>query len=1007
MSLRHFLTTLCLLIVTFYTSWATEPKSTSVYQKRLDDPQAVYFTPDNFKIKADGKVDVSDELQEAIREVKTKYDFGIVFIPEGTYLITKTIYIPSAIRLIGYGKNRPLVVLGKNSPGFQVPDSTDKGRAKYMFWFVSNLVSEDEPITDANSGTFYSDMSNIDLKIEDGNPAAVALRTHYAQHSFIEHIDIHIGKGKAGVFDVGNEMEDVRFFGGEYGIYTTKTSPSWQFTMLDTYFEGQRTAAIKTQEAGLTIERMIVKNVPTVISVDPNYWEKLFMEDCQLTNVSGPAIIISDEENANNQFSLRNIDCDKVPVLASYRRSGEQTPGKGKIYRVKNFISGLQIADLGERPEYKTTVDIEELETFPAPAKSDVPQLPLIETWVNVQSLGAKGDGETDNTKIIQDAIDKYQALYFPQGRYRVSETVKLKPNTSLIGLSPIATQLILSDNTPAFGGFGGPKPLLETSKGGDNIVTGIGLSTASYNSRAVACKWMASAHSYMNDVKFIGGHGSMAPVTQSTEQPKPSQPSWRQGWMNAGYMGADPAWDTQYWSLWITDGGGGTFKDIWTASTYATSGVYVSNTSTEGHIYELSVEHHVRNEVQFNKVSNWKVCALQMEEESRESWDCQPVELESCSNMLFANLYLYRVIRIINPYPYAIRTWNCKDIEFLNVHNYTQTKYTTTVPLYDVNTDMDVRPWEFCRLFISGNTLRRELLTDTIGQVQKLATGFEFADGICSDSKGNIYFSETRLRRIYTWSVETNSLSLVCDFPWEPLSLACDKNDNLLVVFKYVPRPGYMVNGKQEAFANPPDAAGTSFSGWGNSGYAVFVYSMEPNNPDESIHMLGKVSMDSIKNIYKALYPANRWRDSHDYNEITMARATECFIAPDSCTIIPICYDLARSNSLVEAFPGKPLYAVDEYDKRTVRLDVSPEGYVSNLKYFAEQGEFNSAVDSAGNVYIADGEIYVYNNYGKWIDEIDVPDRPSTMAFGGKDGKTLFITTRTSLYWVHVKNYE
>ncbi len=68
-------------------------------------------------------------------------------------------------------------------------------------------------------------MSNVDLQIEDGNPFAVALRTHYAQHSFIEHVDIHIGNGLAGMFDVGNEMEDVRFFGGEYGIYTTKPSP--------------------------------------------------------------------------------------------------------------------------------------------------------------------------------------------------------------------------------------------------------------------------------------------------------------------------------------------------------------------------------------------------------------------------------------------------------------------------------------------------------------------------------------------------------------------------------------------------------------------------------------------------------------------------------------------------------------------------------------------------------------------------------------------------------------
>ena len=38
---------------------------------------------------------------------------------------------------------------------------------------------------------------------------AVALRTHYAQNSYISHCDIHIGNGKAGIFDVGNEIENV------------------------------------------------------------------------------------------------------------------------------------------------------------------------------------------------------------------------------------------------------------------------------------------------------------------------------------------------------------------------------------------------------------------------------------------------------------------------------------------------------------------------------------------------------------------------------------------------------------------------------------------------------------------------------------------------------------------------------------------------------------------------------------------------------------------------------
>ena len=983
------------LTVTYQTN-AEVIHGESFYKKRLTDAEAVYFSPENYKITNDGKTDISDLLQGAINKLKLERNFGIIFIPEGTYTISKTIYIPGAIRLIGYGEKRPLIVLKKNTSGYQTPEPSDKGEANYMFWFTSSVVEPQKSVNDAGAGTFYSALSNIDLKIEEGNPAAVALRTHYAQHSFISHCDISIGKGKAGMFDVGNEMEDVRFYGGDYGIYTTKASPGWQFMMIDTRFEGQRKAAIKTREAGLTIIRMIVKNVPRVIEVEPNFWEKLYMEDCRFVNVSNPAISFDNEENANMQINLRNIACQNVPVLVNYLRSNRQTTSPGEIYTVKKFIYGLQLNDLDKTPRMETTFEPEVLSKLPPAAQSDIPESPVIESWVNLKTLGAKGDGETDDTKIIQGAIDKNATIYVPQGIYRISETIQLKPNTVLIGLHPIATQFVIGESSPAFSGFGAPKPMVEAPVGGKNILSGIGLSTGEYNYRAVACKWMAGEHSMINDVKFVGGHGSMR---------KGPYVPWR-GYGEPGKKpspvpGPDPAWDTQYWSLWITNGGGGIFKNLWTANTYATSGIYVSDTSVSSKIYALSVEHHVRNEVRFDHVSNWKVYALQLEEESREGSECQPMELNKCSDLVFANLYMFRVIRVKTPYPYSVRTWDCRNIEMLNIHNYSQVKYTTDNPIYDINTNTEVRPVEFVRLWVSGNT-PKNWETEASKKVKTLATGFEFAEGMCSDSKGNVYFAEQRMKRIYKWSAETNSLCLLADFPWEPLSLGCDSKDNLLVVFRYNPQFGYLINGTQEKYENPADASGTSFSAWGNSGFGTLAYAINPDHPDETIQLLEKVPMSSVKNVVKALYPSNRWRDGHDFNTISVSKNESCFIAPDGVTIIPVCYDLARATSLIEAFPRKPLYASDEYNKRTVRLDVDAQGYLSNLTYFAEKGEFNAINDAMGNVFVADGDVYTFDAKSQQTGIIHIPERPTSLAFGGKDKTTLFVTGRSGFYSVN-----
>ena len=998
--MRKFcITSVCLFII--IRSLAAAPGQ-SVFRLRPEDPRAIYFTPDQYKITADGRTDVSDALQAAIRTVKTRYNFGVVFIPEGRYLITKTIYIPTAVRLIGYGKTRPLFILGPNAPGFQKADSTDKGQARYMFWFVNNLSQPGGPTYDAGASTFYSALSNINLRIEDGNPAAVALRTHFAQHSYIAHVDIDAGHGKAGLYDVGNEMEDVRFFGGDYGIYTTKPSPGWPFMMVDIGFEGQRRAAIRTREAGLTIVRLQAKDVPIVIDIDSNYHEKLFMEDCRFDGITQAAIRISNEDNAFNQINLRNIACRNTPVLTLGRLTQKKITTSSPLYLVKRLTSGLQIAGWDADPAYSTTSDIEPLSAFPSPAPSDIPALPDMEQWSNIHSLGAKGDATTDDTKAIQDAIDSHRVLYFPEGWYRITAPLHLRANTVLIGLSPIATQILITDNTPAFAGFGGPQPLLETPRGGNNIITGIGLSTGASNPRAVACKWQSGAGSYLDDVKFIGGHGGLTPgpdflpgatATGAASTPAPTgrTPDDR----------GERDWDTQYWSLWITNGGGGTFKDIWTANTYASAGVYIEHTSTPGHIYALSVEHHVRNEIRFNAVSHWKVYALQLEEESRESSECQPMELEDCHDMVFANLYMFRVIRVDRPYPWSIRRWGGDSLEFLNVHNYSQTPYTTTAPLYDVDANAEIRPWEFARLFVGGDQPNQApsaaVQTPATGQPATLFTGMEFAQSPCSDSKGNIYFCESRMRRIYRWSPATRRTTLIADYPWQPLSIACDKKDNLLVVFKYVPKPG-----TGETFTNPPDAAGTSFSGWGNSGFATWAYAIDPENPDETIRLLPTIPMGSIEPGI-ALYPAHRWRDFHDFNTVSVARPQQCFLAPDSITIIPIVYDLARSTSLAIATPGQPLYTTDEYDKRTVRLEVDSHGFLSHLSYFAQRGEFANTTDPKGNVYIADGQVYVYDPAGALITTLKTPERPTGITFG-RDPGTLFVTSHHSLFTVMAK---
>jgi len=84
--------------------------------------------------------------------------------------------------------------------------------------------------------------------------------------------------------------------------------------------------------------------------------------------------------------------------------------------------------------------------------------------------------------------------------------------------------------------------------------------------------------------------------------------------------------------------------------------------------------------------------------------------------------------------------------------------------------------------------------------------------------------------------------------------------------------------------------------------------------------------------------------------------------------------------------------------------MDVASNGKLSELKEILPRGETRTSDDKYGNLYAADGQIFVYDKNLKEINRINLTERPISMAFGGKDGNSLFITTLTSLYGVRVK---
>ncbi|MGA8110462.1 MAG: SMP-30/gluconolactonase/LRE family protein, partial [Acidobacteriaceae bacterium] len=561
-----------------------------------------------------------------------------------------------------------------------------------------------------------------------------------------------------------------------------------------------------------------------------------------------------------------------------------------------------------------------------------------------------------------------------PMGRYLVTDTLELQPDTVLIGLDPSMTQFDLPDGTPGFEGPGAPKPLLETPEGGHDIMSGIGLYTNGINSRAVGALWQAGADSLMDDVRFLGGHGTNA------------ADGTRINPYNNTHT-ADPdlrrRWDAQYPSLWITNGGGGTFADIWTPSTFAQAGLYVSNTDTPGHVYELSSEHHVRNEAVLDHVKNWEILALQTEEERGESGFALPLSIRDSENITIANYHGYRVVSSYQPFPNAIEVSESKEVHFRNVHVDSDSKAPFDNSVYDATNHEAVRAWEFAWLDVPGEPApagKSEAgVLEPGAQLKRLATGFFNISGAAVDGAGQLYFVDAHWQRIYRWDAAAEEAVIVRDNPVDPVNLAFDRAGDLLVV---------------------------SYGGDGT------VYSFRPDEPETQMTLLKPEPAVPRPNM-RALLPVDVWAKRN-----LSAETKWQYVAPDGSVFIPAGDEFVqgqlyygtkmapvlRAYSLAEAVPGRPFYISDESDEKTYKVSVNGAGAIDKVNLFAETGGPGVVQDEDGNVYVAAGQILVYGPQGRLKGRIEVPERPIDLVFGGSDRRTLFILTHSSLYAVRMR---
>ena len=256
-------------------------------------------------------------------------------------------------------------------------------------------------------------------------------------------------------------------------------------------------------------------------------------------------------------------------------------------------------------------------------------------------------------------------------------------------------------------------------------------------------------------------------------------------------------------------------------------------------------------------------------------------------------------------------------------------------------------------------------------GNVKQVATGFEFTEGPAVASNGDIYFTDIPNNRIHIWSAN-GQLSTYRENSGGANGLLFGSNSDLLVC----------EGGNRRLTSISPKGIVTIL--------ADNLNGKKFNSPND-------LWIDPKGGIY--------FTDPRYGNRDNLEQDGEhvFYLPPEGSAPRRVIDDMVRPNGIVGTPDGKKLYVADHGDKKIWSYRVGNDGTLSEKKLFTGQGSDGMTLDNSGNLYLTTDAVLVYSPDGKLLRRIEVDERPSNVCFG-KDGKTLFITARTSLYAIRLE---
>lgn len=131
-------------------------------------------------------------------------------------------------------------------------------------------------------------------------------------------------------------------------------------------------------------------------------------------------------------------------------------------------------------------------------------------------------------------------------------------------------------------------------------------------------------------------------------------------------------------------------------------------------------------------------------------------------------------------------------------------------------------------------------------------------------------------------------------------------------------------------------------------------------------------------------------------------------YLSPDGA-VTRVVDDAPAPNGVLLSRDEKTLYVLPSGTSEMRKYPVESPGKLGAMSVFCKiktpddnpnAGCDGATIDEQGNLYLSTAlGLQVFNEAGAPLGVIELPEQPSNCTFGGADGKTLYVTARTSVY--------